>query len=146
MGSVYWCTDFSEHWASDSRWQCEMGNLSLGSDFLEISPEKIMPFFFFFFLLLFLNLEALNWVCRQSFVWKPRSHPGRHWQLTGEAAQGLCLKWGCSPAQKQGGKYVCTVYCHQAKPTATQRSWQVCTPPWRNQQPSPSPFSEIHAV
>lgn len=42
---------FSEHWASDSRWQCEMGNLRLGSDFfffLEISPVKYFLFFSFF--------------------------------------------------------------------------------------------------
>lgn len=75
------------------------------------------------------KLGSIELSFRRSFVWEPRSHPGRHWQPAGEAVQGLCLKWGCCPVQEQGGKYVCTIYCHQAKPTATQRSWQVCTPP-----------------
>lgn len=41
-----WCVLFffffnSEHQALDSRWQCEMRNLSLGSDLLETSPVKM---------------------------------------------------------------------------------------------------------
>lgn len=35
---AYRSSFFSERRASDSRWQCEMGNLSVGGDFLEISP------------------------------------------------------------------------------------------------------------
>lgn len=31
----------SEHQALDSRWQCEMGNLSVGGDLLETSPVKM---------------------------------------------------------------------------------------------------------
>lgn len=31
----------SEHRALDSRWQCEMGNLSLGRDLLETSSVKM---------------------------------------------------------------------------------------------------------
>lgn len=88
MGSVHWSPDFSEHWASDSRWQCEMGNLSLGSDFLEISPEKKKCLFFLFlFSSSFFKLGSTELSLQAEFCLEAKIPP---WKAL------AAYRWGCA--------------------------------------------------